>query len=235
MFGYMITDCEGLYIRRDASSNRHVPIRGKQYGTIWETYKKAENICKTLPKTIRGRYVVESVELEASQDGSKPVPTVVAEPVARQDVQPVSKPQAQEQNPQADLTVRELNASSIRHYESWKPRIEDVIKFIDDIETRTAELSQDLSNVDLQVTDIEHCIEFSKFNACDGYRLAKRMQDTLLARRKVKDEMHVMQLIRNHIPERQKFAGVLEAIDKMDERKYTPRVLTDLFDGGGNS
>lgn len=57
-------------------------------------------------------------------------------------------------------------------------------------------LSKKLSEADKRVADVYHQVEYTKFNACDGYKLAKKMQDALRIRRGIKNEMSVMHYIR---------------------------------------
>jgi hypothetical protein len=62
--------------------------------------------------------------------------------------------------------------------------------------------SQRLSVADKAVTDIYHTIEESEFNASQGYALAKRLQEALRERRRIKGDqgkLHIMHQLKNHL------------------------------------
>jgi prefoldin subunit 5 len=50
-------------------------------------------------------------------------------------------------------------------------------------------LSERLSQLDKELSNVYHKIEVSRFNACEGYYLAKQLQEVLHKRRIVKDEL----------------------------------------------
>ena len=58
-----------------------------------------------------------------------------------------------------------------------------------------AKLSKKMSEADKNVSNVYHQIEYQNFNACEGYKLAKKMQIALRERRSVKNEMAVIQHI----------------------------------------
>lgn len=100
---------------------------------------------------------------------------------------------------------------------------------------RHTSLVDEQSKYDRQITDVEHYIEFNagKLNACDGYKAYKLLQDVLVERRKVKDELQMIQMVRDTMS----FPEDIEAIDskvkKLESRKYEPREFAYLFDKEG--
>lgn len=96
---------------------------------------------------------------------------------------------------------------------------------------RHLELVEDLSKFDRQKTDIEHYIEFNagKLNACDGYKAYKILQDILLERRKVKDELEIVQVALDRIAAPEELAQIDLRVKELESRKYTPRELKHLF------
>ena len=75
-----------------------------------------------------------------------------------------------------------------------------IIEKIREIQSLTSKehvllLSKKLSEADKLVSDIYHQIEYENFNACDGYKLAKKMQIALRERRGIKNEMAIIQHI----------------------------------------
>lgn len=96
---------------------------------------------------------------------------------------------------------------------------------------RHAELLAELSKYDRQKTDIEHYIEFNagKFNACDGYKAYKMLQDVLLERRKVKDELEIIQVAMARIASPEELANIDRKVEELAHRKYEPREFKHLF------
>lgn len=91
------------------------------------------------------------------------------------------------------------------------------------------ELSQKLSEVDQEICDIQHYIEFNKLNAAEGYKAFKLLQDKLLERRAIKDDFSKFQML-SAAKVSDIFDGTLDArISELESRTYTPRVLKQLF------
>jgi hypothetical protein len=96
---------------------------------------------------------------------------------------------------------------------------------------RHTALVEEESKYDRQRTDIEHYIEFNagKLNACDGYKAYKMLQDVLLERRKVKDELQIINVVRDRmsLPD-----DIETKIKELESRTYEPRELKYLFEKG---
>lgn len=73
------------------------------------------------------------------------------------------------------------------------------------------ELSAQLSELDKELTDMDHFIEFNKFSASEGYMILKMRKDILEERREVKTQIHLQQ------------------IKEGRAARYHPRVLKELF------
>lgn len=96
--------------------------------------------------------------------------------------------------------------------------------------TRTTLLEQ-LSKYDRQRSDVEHYIELNtgKLNACEGYKAFKLLQDVLLKRRKVKDELQIVQVALDRISAPDELAAIDTKIKELETRQYTPREFKHLF------
>lgn len=94
---------------------------------------------------------------------------------------------------------------------------------------RHVELVEEVSKYDRQKSDVEHYIEFNagKLNACDGYKAYKLLQDILVERRKVKDELQIIQSVKDTMSLSD---DIDEKIREMESRRYEPRELTYLFE-----
>ena len=91
-------------------------------------------------------------------------------------------------------------------------------------------LYKELSRVDMEIVDIEHKIEMSNFNAYEGYKLAKEMQNARRKRREIKDNLEVLEAMEAH-KSSESLHNVINAVEtKQAQRTYTPRIRADLFE-----
>lgn len=91
------------------------------------------------------------------------------------------------------------------------------------------ELPQRLSQIDQEITDIQHYIEFNRLNAAEGYKAYKLLQDKLLIRRGIKNDMTKFQVLTSARVS-DIFDGTLDkSLESLSNRTYTPRVLKELF------
>jgi hypothetical protein len=95
---------------------------------------------------------------------------------------------------------------------------------------RHTALVDQLSKYDRQRTDVEHYIELNagKLNACDGFKAYKLLQDVLVERRKVKDELSIRQTVRSRITSPEELADI--EVNELGSRHYEPREFTHLFE-----
>lgn len=96
---------------------------------------------------------------------------------------------------------------------------------------RHQELVEKESKCDRRKTDVEHYIEFNagKLNACDGYKAYKLLQDILLERRKIKDEIQLINVVRDRMVA-EDIANIEKKVEELESRTYEPRELTHLFE-----
>jgi hypothetical protein len=101
------------------------------------------------------------------------------------------------------------------------------------LNARYVALSEELSKYDRQRSDVEHYIEFNtgKLNASEGYKAFKLLQDVLLERRKVKDELQIVQVALDRIAAPDELAHIDTKVKELETRQYTPREFKYLFEG----
>ena len=92
---------------------------------------------------------------------------------------------------------------------------------------------QKLSEVDKEISDINHYIEFGKFNAYQGWLAFNMLRHRLRKRRKIKNELLVIQQLGDSKITSSMLQAIKKSIAEMDNRKYIPRVLNELFEQPG--
>lgn len=91
--------------------------------------------------------------------------------------------------------------------------------------------SIELQECDLIENDIKHKIEFTDFNASQGYYLCKLQQDNLRKRREIKNKKEQCELLLNISVSQYNNIDIKTRMKTIITRKkYTPRVLTKLFE-----
>lgn len=94
------------------------------------------------------------------------------------------------------------------------------------------DLAKQLGEYNAQVIDILHYVEFSHLDACNGYLIFKKLQDVLIARRAVKEQMDVVNKLENYslIAEKINAANAQAKRALENSRTYCPRSDIDIFD-----
>lgn len=115
---------------------------------------------------------------------------------------------------------------------NWNDYIEDLISFSSQLKQYRVNLNYMLSEVDKEICDIMHYIEFHNLDAAKGYKVYKMLKDCRLRRRKIKDEHEkvnaAIQILAND-DLIEKMKTTLKQMKSLDRRLYTPRILTELF------
>jgi DNA-binding transcriptional regulator GbsR (MarR family) len=81
--------------------------------------------------------------------------------------------------------------------------INEINSLISNLNSDINQLNQKRSEYDRLVSQHYHKIEHSNFNACEGFYLAKELQETLRKRRLIKEECERLTMLRNSIDQSQ--------------------------------
>lgn len=203
MNGYAITDAKkSIWVCQDAGGAYSLTT-DKGRAIIFNTKPAADMVFKAnLSKLIKSKGVeVKAVTLQIAGADTPPKKELVATPSAP------------------------IEPGSSKHI------ISIVADAVAKLNCRHQALVEQESKYDRQKTDIEHYIEFNagKLNACDGYKAYKLLQDILLERRKIKDEISIINVVRDRM-EAEDIANIEKKVEELESRTYEPRELTYLFE-----
>ena len=84
--------------------------------------------------------------------------------------------------------------------------------------------------IEREITDIYHAMEFYNLNVIKGFKLYKMMQERLIRRRKNKDETLKINYILSGGIKGLTNNQTVEKIERLNHRHYQPRVLKELFE-----
>ena len=210
---YVITDGNGRYIRKDDSSGKFVAIRNERFAARFDNRSKAKNVLEnSIGKSIRNQFHVLEVEETAPEVKDEPqIPAPTFDNVM------VMAMTAQEQ-------PKPVNSK-------WSDGLGKITEFLVDAETRLQNLFGELSEADKKITDIHHYLELVSFNCYQGWLAADLLRQVLAKRRNIKNEIAILENFRNHKLTVDTMKEIQAAVDGLDNRKYEPRVLTELFGG----
>ena len=199
---YVLTDGKGSYIRKDNSTGRYVPIRSFKQAQRWSNQIKACSVLKnSLTKSIRDNYAVQFIDTKNI--------------IEKNDM---SKPK--------ELCSRAIDDDNI---DSWLNKVNTIINVLNSSDIRKDELTAKLSEIDKEIVDIHHYIEFGKFNCYQGWMCFKMLQNTLQQRRKYKNEITVLNLIKQCKFDKSSLETLPTTIADIQNKCYRPRAFPELF------
>jgi hypothetical protein len=118
---------------------------------------------------------------------------------------------------------------------------ESILRYIDHISEAYSANYDRIGELDRQLCDLNHIIEFTPMDIQKGYKFAKQLQDLRKERRALKDENELLKPIHKFLSTGQSTAfrnGLANAIGKAKQRErtlplrvYTPR--SQAFQEGG--
>lgn len=95
-----------------------------------------------------------------------------------------------------------------------------------------AMLEEQLKSVQEEICDIQHYLELYAETPEEAQKAAQLLQDSLHRRRKIKDAMIVLGVLRSDLLNQDldsRISSCMAQIEAMDNRRYRPRQLPELF------
>lgn len=199
MAEYVITDGT-RFILKDRRG-KFVPTSCEALTDVFSK-KQAENIYQyQLPKVVRKVFRVEKYDIP---------------------------PENVKQVTQNDLTNTEKVMVS-DNIQKWLDKVSDLNGLATDASNRKEELLKQLSEVDQELSDCLHYIEFCNLNAAQGYKAYKMVRERRIERRSIKNELSVLDIILNKKISEKATDEIQTCVAQLDNRQYRPRVLSELF------
>lgn len=201
MAQYIITDGTRFIYRNYAS--KYVPTSSEAMADLF-TKNQAERIYhNSLPKALRSIFRIEKYD---------------------------NPPQSIKQVNQSDLENNTEKVMELDDIQIWIDNTINMGGIIKEAEKRKEELLKQLHKLEDEKQDIEHYIEFQNLNAAQGYRAYKELKICRMNRRRVKNEIEVVNTILGQNIKKIIDKEIKDKIELLDKRTYKPRIRTDLFD-----
>lgn len=177
----------------------------------YQTQKSATNVMlNSLPKPLSRLYYVAKIE-----NGK----------VIRCNVSRPDKP-IKQKTESLYVSQQDLNSSE------WCKNFIGLDEVFEKALKRGSKVAQELSDIDLDVSDIIHYIEFSTLDVFSGYLAYKMLHDTLKKRRNLKNEHKIIDAINKNQIVANNIIQILQAIEECKSQVYVPRKNSALFEKG---
>lgn len=197
---YVIKNNKELYIRINEEGR---PVTCSEADKTLLTYQKAKNIISSLPKKLKKF----NFKVEAILD----VPTRKDKNENRKDLVTLHK-----EYEVSDEIVQWVNKFGI---------CDDILQ---EAQKRKDELNNILSNTDKELSNELHKIELEKSkNACDGFKVYKKIKAILENRRRTKDELLIVSNVLRMDFRNLNREVINKAVLGLASRKFTMRVVDD--------
>lgn len=198
---YVITD-GSRWIMRDRN-NKYIPTSNEALADVFGN-KEANSVYQNnLPKALKSFFHIEKIDK----------PPKLIKQISHEEVQ--------------ENTETVSVAENIQY---WVDKVSGLNGLAAEALHRKEELINQLSEVDKELCDINHYIEFCNLNAAQGYKAYKMIKDRRIKRRSIKNELDVLSIILGKKISETATDEIQKAISGMDKRTYEPRVLNELFD-----
>ena len=192
---YVIRNKSGVFIKLNENGS---PITCNESQKGLFEYSKANNICASLPKTIKKmNFKVEAIpEIQPKIEEQKIITTNTYKP--------------------SENVTRWINELG---------QCEDILS---EASNRYEELKGELSDVDLKLQDILHKIELSdKCDMYVAWQMTNEIRDLRKKRREIKDEKLVLSGIKSQGITYLSRSSVQKCVDGLSNRKYKIRIVEE--------
>ena len=198
---YVITDGT-RWVMRDRN-NKYVPTSNEALADVFGN-KEANSVYQNnLPKALKSVFYIQKID---------------------------TPPKLVKQITHAEVQENTETVSVAENIQYWVDKISGLNGLASEALHRKEELINQLSEVDKELCDINHYIEFVNLNAAQGYKAYKMIKDRRIIRRSIKNELDVLNIILGKKISETATDEIQKAISGMDKRTYEPRVLNELFD-----
>lgn len=132
-----------------------------------------------------------------------------------------------------EIRLEKLIEADTSDFNRWLSSIGNFKRFVNTLEAEKIDLTLKLSDIDKEICDIRHYIEFGKLNAYQGWSAYEMLKTTLVQRRKIKDVIYIISEVsgRRYGTSEEESAKI--AIQNLNRRVYKPRKLDFLFEDCG--
>lgn len=184
------------------------PVRTKEEAIQFKTYDKASSFMLNMPKSFKnlGYHIEGKAETVQTTQAQMP---------------------PQQNHSEHKKVIVKYDSSYIQGIKNQICQISD---FISELKNKREEAANIVDKCEREIFDLEHNAEFYNKNACEGYKMWRRLGEIRRERRRAKDLIVIV----DAILEDNSFDGILSQktlnrISGLENRTYSVRELDSIF------
>lgn len=219
MLRYVLANDKGKYITIDKTTNKYKAVSDIDEALRWKTEQAANNVWVNQLfkfKAFENQFFfpLEVYEAETLDEEEQ---KIVEEEILGEDDGDKYLNKEPFELEELEKNIKILNGS---------------IKLIMNILSAKKKLGEQLEDVEREIVDIHHYMEFNKLPANQGYQAYKMLRERLLLRRTLKDMRYIYDWFKTNKITYAQLEELNGLIEGLETREYTPRRMTDLFENG---
>lgn len=113
--------------------------------------------------------------------------------------------------------------------DNLEQKIDEIGKLVEERQQRMQTLCDRLSEIDQEISDIQHYIEINDVEDDEAYKVFHMLQNKLRDRRKIKDEIRIIKSIGECNIDQSLLDPLRLVVSQIKNQKYVPRRLSELF------
>lgn len=202
--GYIITD--GRCYIKIGNDNQQLTTSDKTQACVFDTYNKASNLITSLKKSLKifDWRVEEKITEDVKSKNQISINQV-------------------EHNTYIPTVFDDMNYD-------WINQANEFEEFSKQLKQYYINLKIKQKEVDQEICDIEHFIEFVVLNAAQGYKAYAMLKERRIRRRKIKDELLKINIYLDCSTQDISDGRLAKRLNGIEHRKYEPRILKELFE-----
>ena len=217
---FVLANNRGGYIKYDEYNGRYVETSNVELATTYELFSDAKYVHKEKLSNKQKKlfHIIKIGTPEATATVSQEKQTADDATANDRPVINIDALKKIAEKPVEPSIVVEL-----------RDHLDDFAKYIDSVYVLGRKISDQQAEVEGEICDIRHYIEFNDLNAYQGYLAFKCLQQALRRRRELKDTMEAIRGLGLGEIDTGKIRRAVSALNGMTHRKYQPRQLAELF------
>ena len=209
------------FIKSNVDSNSNIITSKLSLAKIFDDNKKALKFISNLSKELRVNRSWFTLEVDISKNT-----IVIKNEKVKEEILRLANNNSTKLS-DIKNTKHFENSEILNYYDDF---LNDISIKKEKLIERKAELENKKDLIEKKIVDLNHYIEFYTLNASMGYCAYKELHDIFNERRSVKNEINKINIILKAFDSTTDFNKLYNDLNKVNNQKYSPRILFDLFD-----
>lgn len=215
------------FIKSNIGSNSNIITDKLSLAKIFDDNKKALKFISNLSKELRVNRSWFTLEVQLNNNTvivkNEKIKEEMLNSIGIDDIENINKNIKH-------FEIKDKNSNStneiLNYYDTF---LNDISTKRENLIEKKSELENKRDLIEKKIVDLNHYIEFYTLNASMGYCAYKELHDIFNERRNIKNEINKINIILKAFDNTTDFNKLYSDLNKVNNQKYSPRVLFDLF------